>query len=278
MRIESMRAHWPSSIPARSLCGLAVLSLFGLSCGGGRPPEAQANPPAEKAHRPPDAPPPAAAPAPNPNAGSLLSDKMSVAFRADFSAPELGGPWNIFGAQKGNREIIGSSDGLWIKIAEAEKQWDAVGARTARIKIDGDFDLRGRFRDFSARGNGSAKLIVVDAATPRGEAAYVERIQIDGKNLFKFGGEVNGSLENWGFAPAEGNGGDLRLIRLSNVLHAYARPDEKTPWKEFAPSEPAPSSMPAVVKFGMKLSAEAHKSAQVRWVDLTVNGHLVRNE
>jgi hypothetical protein len=32
------------------------------------------------------------------------------------------------------------------------------------------------------------------------------------------------------------------------------------------------------VKFGMKLSAEAHKSVQVRWVDLTLDGRIIRTE
>src|SRR6185436_18854706 len=58
-------------------------------------------------------------------AASDLSDKAPVAFRADFSTPELGRPWNIFGAQNGNRELRGGPDGLWIKIADAEKAWDA---------------------------------------------------------------------------------------------------------------------------------------------------------
>jgi hypothetical protein len=110
---------------------------------------------------------------------------------------------------------VAPTDCGWI--AQAEKAWDAVGARTARVKVDGDFDLRGRFRDFSAKGNGSAKLIVVDATTTKGEAAYVERIQIDGKNLFKFGGDAGGSLENWGFAPTDVDRGDLRLTRQGNT-------------------------------------------------------------
>jgi hypothetical protein len=219
-----------------------------------------------------------AKPEPAANMGSDLADKAPVAFRADFSTPQLGRPWNLFGAQNGNREVQGGPDGLWIKIADAEKPWDAVGARTATLQADGDFDLRGRFRDFAARGNGSAKLIVVDAKAPRGEAAYVERIQIDGKNLFKFGGEVEGTIENWGFAPADAAGGDLRLVRRDWVLHAYARPDERSPWNEFAPAQRAPKSMPKVVKFGVKLSAEAHKSAQVRWVDLTLDGPIARTE
>jgi hypothetical protein len=207
-----------------------------------------------------------------------LTDNAPVAFRADFSGVELGHPWNVFGAQAGNREVKGGPDGLWIKIASAERAWDAVGARTAKLKIDGDYDLRGRFRDFSAQGNGSAKLIVVDASNPRGEAAYVERIQIDGKNLFKFGGEVEGSLENWGFVATDATGADLRIARLGRTLRAYTRPNERSPWNEFAQVQEVPKSMPRIVKFGVKLSAEAHKSAQVRWVELTLNGQVIRNE
>ena len=60
------------------------------------------------------------------------------------------------------------------------------------------------------------------------------------------------------------------------MLHAYTRPDEKASWTEFAPAQAAPKSMPRVVKVGFKLSAEAHRSAQVRWVDLTLNGQIVR--
>lgn len=217
-----------------------------------------------------------AAPAPS-GPKSDLGDGV-VAFKSDFSSPELGAPWNIFGAQSGNRQVKGGPDGLWVKIAQAEKSWDAVGARTAKVKVDGDFDLRGRFRDFSAKGNGSAKLIVIDAATTKGEAAYVERIQIDGKNLFKFGGDVGGSLENWGFAPTDVDRGDLRLVRQGNTLHAYTRPDERTPWTEFAPAQPAPKSMAKVLKFGVKLSAESNLSAQVRWVEVTMNGQIVRME
>jgi hypothetical protein len=207
----------------------------------------------------------------------VLSDKP-VAFRADFSPAELGHPWNVFGAQRGNREVKGGPDGLWIRIADAEKAWDAVGARTATLKVDGDFDLRGRFRDFSARGNGSAKLIVIDAMNPRGEAAYVERVQIDGKNLFKFGGEVEGSLENWGFIATDASGADLRIARSGHALRAYWRPDERSAWNGFGEAQVVPKSMPPVVKFGVKLSAEAHKSAQVRWVELTLNGQVIRSD
>jgi hypothetical protein len=253
-----------------------VVWLFSWSCGGAAapPPVSGAAPSEPGASAPSEK---AAAAAPE-YAGSELSDKAAVAFRAAFTAGDLGSPWNVFGAASGNREVKGAPEGLWIKIADAEKAWDAVGARTAKLKVDGDFDLRGRFRDFSARGNGSAKLIVVDAANPRGEAAYVERIQIDGKNLFKFGGEVDGTLDNWGFVPTEASGADLRLVRQGQMLHAYARADERSMWSEFARAQQAPKSMPRVVKFGMKLSAEAHKSAQVRWVELTLNGQVIRTE
>jgi hypothetical protein len=252
---------------------LAGLSLLALSCGGAQSAAptapATAGPPSSDATG-------AAKPPADPAASSELSDKTPVAFRADFSSSQLGHPWNVFGALNGNREVKGGAEGLWIKIADAEKAWDAVGARTAAVKVEGDFDLRGRFRDFSGRGNVSAKLIVVDAKSPRGEAAYVERIQIDGKNLYKFGGEVDGSLENWGFVPTDTAGADLRLARQGNTLHAYARPDEKASWTEFAPAQAAPKSMPRVVKVGFKLSAEAHRSAQVRWIDLTLNGQVTR--
>lgn len=209
---------------------------------------------------------------------SSLADHAPVGFRSDFSQAQVGPPWNVFGALRGNREAKGGAEGLWVRIADAEKPWDAVGVRTAQVKVDGDFDLRGRFRDFAAAGNGSAKLIVVDAAAPRGEAAYVERIQIDGKNLFKFGGDVSGSLEQWGFVPATGNQGDLRLVRQKGMLHAYVRSDDGASWSEFAPAQHVPDSMPRVVKFGVKLSAEAHKSAQVRWLEITLNGNFIRSE
>ncbi|HMI84408.1 MAG TPA: hypothetical protein VK550_09965 [Polyangiaceae bacterium] len=257
---------------------LAVAALFGwCSCGGSAPqPKSGREPPSTAVSSGAPASSPAATGPSLPT--SELADNAAVAFRADFSLPELGQPWNVFGAQNANRQVKGGPDGLWVKIAQAEKAWDAVGARTAKIKIDGDFDLRGRFRDFSARGNGSAKLIIVDAATTKGEAAYVERIQIDGKNLFKFGGDVGGSLENWGFAPTDVDRGDLRLVRQGNTLHAYTRPDERSSWTEFAPAQPAPKTMPRVVKFGIKLSSETNLSAQVRWIDLTMNGQLIRTE
>jgi hypothetical protein len=261
---------------ARRLAGFVSL-VVSFSCGGpptdprtAAAPTVTVGAPSEKT---------SAAPAPPSDkvAGSELTDQTPVAFRADFSG-EIGQPWNVFGAQNGNREVKGGKEGLWIKIADAEKAWDAVGARTAKIKVEGDYDLRARFRDFSARGNGSAKLIVVDAGNPRGEAAYVERIQIDGKNLFKFGGEVDGSLENWGFTPTDATGGDLRIVRLGRSLRAYFRADERSAWKEFGTVQEVPKSMPRVVKFGVKLSSEVHKSAQVRWVELTLNGQVMRVE
>jgi hypothetical protein len=256
---------------------VSAMSLLGWCACGGSVPDAKSGTQAPSA-----TPVVAAVNAPSATASALpsseLSDNAGVAFRADFSTPELGQPWNVFGAQTSNRQMKGGPDGLWVKIAQAEKAWDAVGARTAKVKIDGDFDLRGRFRDFSAKGNGSAKLIVVDAASTKGEAAYVERIQIDGKNLFKFGGDVGGTLENWGFTPADADRGDLRLVRQGETLHAYTRPDERSSWTEFAKPQALPKTMPRVVKFGVKLSSETNLSAQVRWIDLTMNGQLVRSE
>jgi hypothetical protein len=256
---------------------VSAMSLLGWCACGGSVPDAKSGTQAPSA-----TPVVAAVNAPSATASALpsseLSDNAGVAFRADFSTPELGQPWNVFGAQTGNRQVKGGPDGLWVKIAQAEKAWDAVGARTAKVKIDGDFDLRGRFRDFSAKGNGSAKLIVVDAASTKGEAAYVERIQIDGKNLFKFGGDVGGTLENWGFTPADADRGDLRLVRQGETLHAYTRPDERSSWTEFAKPQALPKTMPRVVKFGVKLSSETNLSAQVRWIDLTMNGQLIRSE
>src|SRR6188472_4129739 len=213
--------HRPSHSASLRLC-VAGLPLLALSCGGAQP----ASPVAPVATAPANADAPSAGKPADAPVSSELSDKAPVAFRADFSSSQLGHPWNVFGAQNGNREVKGGAEGLWIKIIDAERAWDAVGARTAAVKVEGDFDLRGRFRDFSGKGNVSAKLIVVDAKTPRGEAAYVERIQIDGKNLFKFGGEVDGSLENWGFVATDAAGADLRLTRQGNTLHAYTRPDE----------------------------------------------------
>jgi hypothetical protein len=263
--------------PRRRLELASVMMLLScFSCGNSTPEarSAQSAPPTESSPKAAGDP---SNPGPSPPS-SDLSDNAGVAFRADFSSPELGSPWNVFGARSGNRQVKGGPEGLWVKIAQAEKAWDAVGARTAKVKVDGDFDLRGRFRDFSARGNGSAKLVVIDAASTKGEAAYVERIQIDGKNLFKFGGDVGGSLENWGFSPTDADRGDLRLVRQGNTLHAYSRPDERSSWTEFAPPQPAPKTMSRVLKFGVKLSSEANLSAQVRWADLTMNGQIVRSD
>jgi hypothetical protein len=275
--VDSARVHAQRTRPVGA--ALSVLALAVLGACGGNAPEPKsgatspgATPASGTAASTSDSTPSSNSPA---GAKSDLGDGV-VAFRSDFSAPELGAPWNLFGAQSGNRQVKGGPDGLWVKIAQAEKAWDAVGARTAKIKVDGDFDLRGRFRDFSAKGNGSAKLVVIDAATTKGEAAYVERIQIDGKNLFKFGGDVGGSLENWGFAPTDVDRGDLRLVRQGSTLHAYTRPDERSSWTEFAPAQPAPKSMAKVLKFGVKLSSETNLSAQVRWVEVTMNGQIVR--
>jgi len=264
-----------AAVPRAIVATAALLAV--CSCGGSAPEaKTSASPSAAASPRSASA---SSAAASGPSLPSSdLSDNTGVAFRADFSAAELGSPWNVFGAQSGNRQVKGGPDGLWVKIAQAEKAWDAVGARTAKVKVDGDFDLRARFRDFSAKGNGSAKLIVVDAASTKGEAAYVERIQIDGKNLFKFGGDAGGQLENWGFAPTDVDRGDLRLARQGDTLHAYTRPDERSSWTEFAKPQPAPKTMPRVVKFGVKLSSETNLSAQVRWVDLTMNGQLIRSE
>jgi hypothetical protein len=275
LRSRAIVAHCTHGLLNAMVCAAALLGA--ASCGGSAPePKSGASLPAASSPSSATAGPSATPASSLPS--SELSDNKGVAFRADFSAAELGAPWNIFGAQSGNRQVKGGPDGLWVKIAQAEKAWDAVGARTAKVKIDGDFDLRARFRDFSAKGNGSAKLIVVDAATTKGEAAYVERIQIDGKNLFKFGGDVGGSLENWGFAPTDVDRGDLRLVRQGDTLHAYTRPDERSSWTEIGKPQPAPKTMPRVVKFGVKLSSETNLSAQVRWVDLTMDGQLIRSE
>ncbi len=213
--------------------------------------------------------------APSAAPSSPLSDGQPVAFRADFSEIGRGRLWNLFGGQDGNRQVKGDSSGLLVQIRQAERPWDAVGLRTAKLAVDGDFDLRARFRDFTAAGNGSAKLIVVDAASPRGEAAYVERIQIDGKNLFKFGGEIDHDLENWGYVPTDATSGDLRLVRKGNQLLAYARANEHVPWSAIGAPQPVPASLPARLKVGVKLSAEAQKSASVFFEDFTLDGHVV---
>jgi hypothetical protein len=256
----------------RARSSLIIGSFAVISCAGAaqEPQTAPANP-ADSPGASEKAPTPEAA------SGSALSDNAAVAFRADFANLDASQLWNLFGGQNGNREVKGGPDGLWVKVASGERPWDAVGLRTSKLRVEGDFDLRGRFRDFAAGGNGSAKLIVVDAASPRGEAAYVERIQIDGKNLFKFGGEVEGSLENWGFVPTDASGGDLRLARVGDTLHAYTRADENAKWTEFAAPQPVPKTMARTLKVGVKLSSETHKSAQVRWVDLTLNGSLLRD-
>jgi len=201
---------------------------------------------------------------------------VASTFAADFSVREVGAPLNVFGAQNGNRRATGGAKGLWLEILAAEKAWDAVGVRTAKVTVTGDFDLRGAFRDFGSSGNASTKLLVVDAATTRGEAAYVERLRIDGKELYKFGGEIEGSLENWGFVEASGRAAELRLTRQGAELHAYQRATASDGWIEFAPPQPVPSSMPGVVKVGVKLSAEAARAAEVTWTKLVVEGNLTR--
>lgn len=210
--------------------------------------------------------------------GTPLSDDGTVAFRDAFDRAELGAVWNVFGEAPGRREVLPTAQGLWVKVLRAERAWDAVGVRTARARVNGDFDLRGRLRDFGAAGNGSAKLIVVDAAAPRGEAAYVERIQIDGKNLFKFGGDVGGSLETWGMAPNEARGGDLRLERKGARISGYFRTAETGPWTVIGAPATAPGTMPRVLKFGVKTSAAAERDAQARWTEITLNGEVQRTE
>ncbi len=215
--------------------------------------------------------------------GSALTDSTEVSFRERFEQPsqaqgQLGPAWNLFGVAPGKREVQVSADGLSLRIVAGDKAWDAVGARTSRVRVEGDFDLRGRLRDFSADGNGAAKLIVVDAASPKGEAAYVERIQIDGKNLFKFGGEVGGNLEDWGFVPADAKAADLKLIRKGGVIQAFYRLGEQGAWREIARAQPVPSSMPKVIKFGVKLSADTQKGAQARWTEIAMDGQVLRTE
>ena len=69
-------------------------------------------------------------------------------FSRRFFRAQLGHPWNVFGAQNGNREVKGGSEGLWIKIADAEKAWDAVGARTVRSKSTATSICAGAFAIF----------------------------------------------------------------------------------------------------------------------------------
>jgi hypothetical protein len=252
----------------------AIGSIAVLGCGGS--PGSGAN--AARAATPGAAPAAAAAPAPKAGEATTLTDNVPFAYVHDFPNAEIGQPWNLFGVKSGIREVKGGVDGLRIRIGDAEKQWDAVGTRTSQIKVDGDFDLRGRFRDFSGPADVSAKLIIVDAAHPRGEAAFVERIQIDGKNLFKFGGEVDGTLMNWGFLQTDAKKADLRIVRKDGMLHGYARTDDRGAWSEIAKPQAVPRSMPRVVKFGVKLSAGEHKTAQVRWIEIAMDGALIRAE
>ena len=138
--ILGMRAHLRALASASLQLTRAGAPLFlAASCGGAAstPPTTPAPATAETTG--------AAKPPTDSAASSELSDKTPVAFRADFSSAQLGHPWNVFGAQNGNREVKGGSEGLWIKIADAEKAWDAVGARTAAVKVDGDFDCAGDF-------------------------------------------------------------------------------------------------------------------------------------
>lgn len=208
--------------------------------------------------------------------GSDLTDNTPPALRADFSRGESSWPWTVFGTSRGVREARGGADGLWLRITQGQKPWDAISVRTLHIKIEGDFDLRGHFRDFLGSGDVSAKLIAVDASALTGEAAYVERIQIDGKNLFKFGGEVNGALENWGFVATDAKAGDLRLAREGDTLRAYARTEPRGAWNEIPSIARASTPLPHIIKFGVKLSAGAKQSADVRWTELTIRGKVIR--
>jgi hypothetical protein len=250
---------------------LVAISLL-AGCGGsqGSRPSAPATPEPAAAASPTES---KAASVP----GGIAED-ATPAFQTTFPDREPGYPWNVFGARGPQRQLYGGPEGLWLKIARAEKAWDAVGLRTARVEIDGDFDLRAAFQDFAAPGNASAKLLVIDAKGPRGDTAYVERTQIDGKNVIKFGGEVEASGENWGFAPTELSAGELRLVRRGGTFHGYARPDNSEMWAEIGSGQAVPRSMPALVKFGVRLSAEAQKSAQVRWPWLTIRGAIVKRD
>jgi hypothetical protein len=253
----------------RRIALLGTLAV--ISCGGAPAPSASA----------PASPKPvaaqAASPAPRKVPGSPLTDGAEVTFRETFGRGDLGGAWTLYGVASGIREIKAGSGGLWLRVVKAEKNWDAVGARTAHARLEGDFDLRGRFRGFTGGGsNASAKLLVVDAGSPQGEAAYVERIQIDGKNAVKVGGEVDGTLETWGLAITLANDGDLRLVRKAGKLQGLYRVGEQGPWTEIAAARPVPKTVPAVLKFGVKLSAEADKGAQVSFTELTLDGTVTK--
>jgi hypothetical protein len=244
-----------------------LATLLVTSCGGAPTPGASAPESAKPASALPQPPAPRRAP------GTPLTDGAEVSFRETFPRADLGAAWNLYGVSSGKREANSGSGGLWLRVVKAEKNWDAVGARTARVRVEGDFDLRGRFRGFTGGGsNASAKLMVVDAGAPQGEAAYVERIQIDGKNAVKVGGEVDGTLETWGIAITLANDGDLRLVRKAGKIQGLYRTADQGPWAEIAPARPAPKSVPAVLKFGVKLSAESEKSAQVSWTEITMDG------
>jgi hypothetical protein len=202
-------------------------------------------------------------------------DETAPAFQTDFPVRDIAEPWNIFGAREGNRMAFGGPEGLWLKIARGEKAWDAVGIRTNRIEVDGDFDLRAGFRDFSGLGNASAKLLVIDAKGRPGDSVYVERAEIDGKSLLKWGGDVQASSENWGFVPSDIASGELRLVRKGSTFLAYARPNDSEMWSQIGPPQPVPRSTGTLAKFGVRLSTEAGKSAQVRWAWLTMRGHVI---
>jgi hypothetical protein len=262
MLLRSIRAR------LRPFPSTAIALMLAAACGGAGPPaRPSASPSAAQSRSEADD---------NRSAPASSTEAAVTTFVADFSAEQVGSPFNVFGALAGKRRATGGPEGLWLQILSADKAWDAIGVRTAKVKVDGDFDLRGAFRGFLSGGNGSTKLIVVDAASTRGEAAYVERIRIDGKDLYKFGGEIEGSLENWGFVEAKGDASELRLERRGNALHAYQRMDLNSPWAEFAPPQPAPKTMPRVLKVGVKLSAEAGRAAEVTWTRLLLDGNIIR--
>jgi hypothetical protein len=252
---------------------LVLVSIM-VGCGGA--PASPASSPPTPAREPAAAASPAEKKAGGASGGT--AEDAEPAFQTKFAEREPGYPWNPFGARGSERQVWGGPEGLWLKVARAEKAWDAVGLRTARIEIDGDFDLRAGFSDFAAPGNASAKLLVIDAKGPRGDTAYVERTQIDGKNLVKFGGEVEASGENWGFAASELSAGELRLVRRGGSFHGYVRPDNSEMWAEIGSGQAVPRSMPALVKFGLRLSVEAQKSGQVRWPWLTLRGAVVKRD
>src|SRR5262249_43835084 len=81
-----------------------------------------------------------------------------------------------------------------------------------------------------------------------------------------------------GLRPSELAAGELRLVRRAGTFHGYVRPDNSEMWTEIGSGQAVPRSMPALVKFGVRLSAEAQKSAQVRWPWLTLRGAVVKRD